>query len=86
MYFEAWLRACGRDVNGYPWLAPRLTNRCTNHEDLQVRGHTEEGTTSTLANNGTLATMPVACPSKAGSALRAAPVPMLPETVQPHDA
>jgi xylulose-5-phosphate/fructose-6-phosphate phosphoketolase len=33
--------------NGYPWLIHRLTYRRTNHDNLQVRGYKEEGTTTT---------------------------------------
>ena len=56
----------------------RLTYRCTNHENLPIRGYREEGTTS---NGGNRATRPVPRPSKAGAALRATPVPTLPGTV-----
>jgi xylulose-5-phosphate/fructose-6-phosphate phosphoketolase len=33
--------------HGYPWLIHRLAYRRTNHENLHVRGYTEEGTTTT---------------------------------------
>ena len=33
--------------HGYPWLIHRLTYRRTNHRNLHVRGHKEEGTTTT---------------------------------------
>jgi xylulose-5-phosphate/fructose-6-phosphate phosphoketolase len=33
--------------HGYPWLVHRLTYRRTNHDNLHVRGYTEEGTTTT---------------------------------------
>jgi xylulose-5-phosphate/fructose-6-phosphate phosphoketolase len=33
--------------HGYPWLIHRLTYRRTNHDNLHVRGYTEEGTTTT---------------------------------------
>jgi xylulose-5-phosphate/fructose-6-phosphate phosphoketolase len=33
--------------HGYPWLIHRLTYRRTNHENMHVRGYTEEGTTTT---------------------------------------
>jgi len=33
--------------HGYPWLIHRLTYRRTNHNNLHVRGYTEEGTTTT---------------------------------------
>src|SRR5205814_2981242 len=33
--------------HGYPWLIHRLTYRRTNHGNLQVRGYTEEGSTTT---------------------------------------
>jgi xylulose-5-phosphate/fructose-6-phosphate phosphoketolase len=33
--------------HGYPWLIHRLTYRRTNHDNIHVRGYTEEGTTTT---------------------------------------
>ncbi len=33
--------------HGYPWLIHRLAYRRTNHQNLHVRGYTEEGTTTT---------------------------------------
>jgi xylulose-5-phosphate/fructose-6-phosphate phosphoketolase len=33
--------------HGYPWLIHRLTYRRANHDQLHVRGYTEEGTTTT---------------------------------------
>jgi xylulose-5-phosphate/fructose-6-phosphate phosphoketolase len=33
--------------HGYPWLIHRLTYRRTNHDNFHVRGHKEEGTTTT---------------------------------------
>jgi xylulose-5-phosphate/fructose-6-phosphate phosphoketolase len=33
--------------HGYPWLIHRLTYRRTNHDNLDVRGYKEEGTTTT---------------------------------------
>src|SRR5439155_22075270 len=33
--------------HGYPWLIHRLTYRRTNHHNLHVRGHKEEGTITT---------------------------------------
>jgi len=33
--------------HGYPWLIHRLTYRRRNHDNLHVRGYTEEGTTTT---------------------------------------
>ena len=33
--------------HGYPWLINRLTYRRHNHQNLHVRGHKEEGTTTT---------------------------------------
>jgi len=33
--------------HGYPWLIHRLTYRRTNHDNLNVRGYKEEGTTTT---------------------------------------
>lgn len=33
--------------HGYPWLIHRLTYRRTGHQNLHVRGYTEEGTTTT---------------------------------------
>jgi xylulose-5-phosphate/fructose-6-phosphate phosphoketolase len=33
--------------HGYPWTIHRLTYRRTNHDNIHVRGYTEEGTTTT---------------------------------------
>jgi xylulose-5-phosphate/fructose-6-phosphate phosphoketolase len=33
--------------HAYPWLIHRLTYRPTNHENIHVRGHKEEGTVTT---------------------------------------
>ncbi|TMQ29980.1 MAG: hypothetical protein E6K65_07110 [Nitrospirae bacterium] len=54
-------------------MTHRLTYRRTNHENLQVRGHNEEGTPSTLSNGGNQATRPVSRPSKPGAARLTAP-------------
>lgn len=35
--------------HGYPWLIHRLTYRRTNHKNLHVRGHEEEGTKTPCA-------------------------------------
>jgi hypothetical protein len=48
-------------------------SRRTNHKNLNLRGHNEEGTTSTLSNRGNWVTRLVSRPSKPGAVRLAVP-------------